>query len=99
MYASLLGGYPIGTTLLPYRQIADERRARQQYAHSAVAGVAHQNGHFPFTLPIVAILLREGSIRVGKYSSSPRTLGAFWQKSSNRRGWQIHSRPLLRQAT
>lgn len=47
---------------------------------------------FPSRCRSFAIVLSEGSIRVGKNSSSPRTFGCVLAKSSNRRGWQIHSR-------
>ncbi len=47
---------------------------------------------FPSRCRSFAIVLREASIRVGKYSSSPRTFGCVLAKSSNHHGWQIHSR-------
>ncbi len=99
MYASLLGDIPSAPPLLPYRQIADERHVGGDMLIAAVAGVPHQNGHFPSRCRSFAIVLREGSIRVGKSAVRPAPLDAFWQKSSNRRGGKYTADSLLRQAT
>ncbi len=80
MYASLLGGYPIGTTTLPYRQIADERRARQQYAHCCGHQSSPPEWSFSFTLPIVRHRIKRRVHPRREVQQFSCTFDAFWQK-------------------
>ncbi len=59
---------------------------------AAVAGVPHQNGHFPLTLPIVRHRIERRVHPRREVQQFARTFGCVLAKSSNRRGWQIHSR-------
>ncbi len=69
-------------------------------AIAAVTGVPHQNGHFPFTLPIVRHRIeKKGPSCVGKYSSSPRTFGCVLEVDKSPRVANTQPTSLLRQAT